>query len=191
MKFSFAKSFTTLLGLKKLIIGRQKQKQLPLFGPQIYSKYGNIDKFNAQVYIIHPAGKWRSLYKSHSKSPIKLVSHQCVLKFGCMLGGTSRHNVHFRVFGKQTKILDSLVTDLSYQAERKFKKWLWNEDMLITGLHCNKKQKDSELVIVQTQEEYDFLISKFSDIVRSLENELLMKLYNRQIGNNNNIIENN
>lgn len=178
MKLSLTKSFTKFLGLNKLI--NKKPQQLPLFGPQIHSKYGNIDKFNSQVYIIQPAGKWRSLYRAHSKAPVKLASHQCVLKFGCMLADTSRHKVHFRVFGKQTKILDSLLTDLSYQAERKFKKWLWDEDLLIIGLHCNKKQKDSELIIVHTQDEYDALVMKFHDIVKSIENELFIKLYNRQ-----------
>ena len=125
-----------------------------------------IDMRSAQVYLRQVPGKFTNL---HPKGRPDLVLSEeemkyiIVIKAGCM-GQTTRQTQHQTAF-KDSELLDSLHTLMYTHVEQQAKDLFTDRGMLYEGMHESKKVKDTELLVVRSQEEYDELVKMLQTIV--------------------------
>ena len=134
-----------------------------------------IDTRKTQCYFILPKGGWKDLTiigQRGEDAVAKLSSTSRIIKFGFCGYETGRHDGHTREYGGVSRILDSILTQVATAAELKFKDWLRNEGRLLSGMHQYKSTNDTELLEVNSQEEYEYLVSVWQGIIRELEDSV-------------------
>ena len=112
---------------------------------------------------VHPVGRPDLIISDEELTVLKIV------KFGSM-GQTNRQGEHQHAF-KGSKLLDSCIT-LSYtHVEMLFKDMLRDQTLLYEGQHDTKKSKDTELLVIRSQEEYAKFVSIVQTIVANVDGE--------------------
>ena len=95
-----------------------------------------------------------------------------IIKLGQKKAMTDRTVIHN---GKYSGfyLLDCVPTQHMTEVEDRLKKWLRNEGMLFEGVHENKVARDTELLIVASQEQYAQVVQRTKRLVEeiTLENE--------------------
>ena len=125
-----------------------------------------IDMRSPQLYFRVVPGKFTNV---HLKGQPDLalsaeeLSHVVISKFGCM-GQTDRQADHQKTF-KGSELLDSCLTVSYAHVELQFKDKLRNRGMLYEGMHENKKGKDTELLVIRSQEQYTELVKMAQTLV--------------------------
>lgn len=133
-----------------------------------------IDRRSNQFYFCHPPGKWSDIRRvgDKSKTNIKTDDTSFILKIGYNGNETGRHTTHDSEFGDTCRIIDSLVTPASAVAETKIKDMLRNDGKLFSGLHGNKKTRDTELIIVKSQEDYREYVELAQRVIFDIEGSM-------------------
>lgn len=145
--------------VEKFVQGQLMPTSKPIF---IESCLGTADWRASQVYFagtVH--GSFSGLKRvgtAEQVDPSIIVG-----KFGKQTSG-DRFVTHQREFGSW-RLLDSLLTNIPDEAERKVKDYLRLTGRLAEGKHCNKQTRDVELFLVSDQEDYNCVIRACSDIV--------------------------
>ena len=125
--------------------------------PDIESFTNNIDRHGAQFYFRKTDGDFTDVYPvgrpDKRLSPEELRAYT-ILKGGGQLNDTMRQGTHDKAF-LHSVLLDSCITNASFFVERKVKDIWKNNNQLYEGLYRGKKTRDTELLLVQTQAEYN------------------------------------
>ena len=135
--------------------------------PVIVSFTNHIDKHSSQFYFRKTDGDFTDVYpvgRPDKRLTMKELRKYMVLKTGSQLNDTMRQGNHDRVF-LDSVLLDSCDTNASTYVERKVKDIWKNNNELYEGLYRGKKIRDTELVLVRTQDEYNARVRLVQEMV--------------------------
>jgi pterin-4a-carbinolamine dehydratase len=126
---------------------------------EVKSATGIINTHAGQVYTrTTPGGKFKDVYpigRPHQKLTAEQL-HSCVIiKFGMMGEGSCRDRTHRHRFGGESKLLDSCVTKAYAFVEQRCKDVWKNDGQLYEGVYEGRTERDTELLMCRTQEEYN------------------------------------
>ena len=130
-----------------------------------------IDRRSNQFYFCDPPGEFFNLKIVGDKSNNIITFEEpfWVIKIGYNGEKTGRQIGHDKEYGGISRVIDSLMTPVAAAAELKIKDLLMNEGKLYSGLHSNKKSRDTELIIVRSQKDYTEYVEMARTVVRNLE----------------------
>ena len=137
---------------------------------RLKSVTGVLDLRCAQLYArevlgftyLRKRGSTRNAAEEDTHKRLRL-DNCIVVKFGCMGDWTDRQGTHMKQF-EHSRLIDSFPTLAYSHVEQKLKDYLLNQGMLYEGIHMNKKEKDVELVVFESQAEYE----AFVEIIKTL-----------------------
>ena len=117
----------------------------------------NVQEFRApQFYFRQILGKWSDLHPVGRPQDVMSaleLSEVAVIKIGSM-GVTERQMTHNKQFDR-SELLDSCLTSSFTLVETKAKDYWRDKGELYEGLHEGKTVRDTELLIVRNQEDYE------------------------------------
>ena len=116
----------------------------------------NVQEFRApQFYFRHILGKWSHLHPTGRPQEVisaDALSKVAVIKIGSM-GVTERQMTHNKQFDR-SELVDSCLTSSFTHVETKAKDYWRDRGELYEGLHEGKTVRDTELLLVRSQEDY-------------------------------------
>ena len=117
----------------------------------------NVQEFRApQFYFRQILGKWSKFHPTGRPQDVMSVdelAEVAVVKIGSM-GVTERQMTHNKQFDR-SELLDSCLTSSFTHVETKAKDYWRDRGELYEGLHEGKTVRDTELLIVRNQEDYE------------------------------------
>ena len=117
----------------------------------------NVQEFRApQFYFRQVLGRWSNLHpvgRPQDVMSAEAMSEIAVIKTGSM-GVTERQMTHNKQFDR-SELLDSCLTSSFTHVETKAKDYWKDRGELYEGLHEHKTVRDTELLIVRNQEDYE------------------------------------
>lgn len=128
-----------------------------------------IDLRDPQFYMRQVFGKWAMVHPVGRPDQIlsaEQLAEFAVIKIGSQSGNTGRQHKHTTTFSR-SQLLDSCLTKSFTYVEMKAKDIWLNSGELYEGLYEGKNIKDTELLLVRSQDEYARLLS----VVQQLCNE--------------------
>ena len=132
-----------------------------------------IDLRSSQLYFRQVMGEFANVHP-RGRPDLALSAEEigCAVfvKLGSM-GQTDRQMQHQTAF-KGSELVDSLLTVAQTSVEQKFKDLLMDRGMLFEGLHQSKTAKDTELLVIPTQEAYEELVQIAKTIVNTVHTSM-------------------
>ena len=128
-----------------------------------------IDLRSSQLYFRQIMGEFTNVHP-RGRPDLALsadeIARAVFVKLGSM-GQTDRQMQHQTAF-KGSELVDSLLTVAQTSVEQKFKDLLMDRGMLFEGMHQSKTTKDTELLIIPTQDAYEELVHMARTIVNDV-----------------------
>lgn len=137
-----------------------------------------MDTRQAQFYTRMIPGEFTNVHPVGRPDLVLSVEelNACIiLKFGYHGGHTGRQNSHDYTY-KNSKLLDSFITSSSAVVEQRCKDQGYHKGFLYEGTYENKAVRDTELLLVKTQEGYDELMKVVQYVIGDVESPLLFKI---------------
>lgn len=125
-----------------------------------------------QLYMRQIFGKWHKVHPVGRPDEVlsaDTLAQYAVVKTGSQGESTGRQLIHATAFA-DSRVIDSCLTDAYTRVEQKSKDTFMKNGQLYEGLHEGKTVRDTELLLVKTQEEYEQrlgVILKFCEITDS------------------------
>ncbi len=159
------------------IVYDEYKLQEHLLVPKLQSYFH--DKRGSHVYICQPPGSWTEITtKENSKVFRILKDGEIILKLGWTADAvfSRRHEQHDREYKGKSVIIDTISTCVPQEAERLFKQELKSRGLLYEARHEHKNLKDTELIVCKNQQEYEYYIKLYEEMVDQAEKKCTMKL---------------
>lgn len=119
------------------------------------------------LYLRLIPGPWRNVHPigrpELALSPDELTQ-SAIVKIGSQGPNTGRQQAHNSNY-PDSRLLDSFVTEDYKKVERNMKRRLRNERLLFEGTYGDKTTRDTELIVIRSQEDYDACVETIRDIV--------------------------
>lgn len=133
-----------------------------------------VDLRSAQFYMRMVEGNWANICPIGK--PELTVSQdeldKCIIiKFGEQCDNTGRQTQHNNKF-KNSRVLDSFLTTSHSIVEQKAKDYWINNQELYEGLYEGKNVKDTELLLIKSQEHYEEYVRYVQKVIREVESPL-------------------
>jgi hypothetical protein len=146
--------------------------------PKVKSVTNIIDMRAPQFYIRLVEGKWSNVHpigRPDLALSAEELGKSIVLKIGHQGESTGRQTQHIAVF-KNSKVLDSFLTPSHALVEQKAKDYWKNNLELYEGSYDEKNIRDTELLVIKSQEQYMSYVHYIQRLINSLETSIELKL---------------
>lgn len=137
----------------------------------LQSKTNVIDLRAPQVYLRQVFGKWSNVHpvgRPQDVLSVEQLASLTIVKIGSQGESTGRQIMHTSAFARST-LVDSILTSSYSHLEMKVKDIWINSGQLYEGLHQGKSVRDTELLVVKDQTDYEqklSVIQQLCDVLR-------------------------
>jgi len=145
---------------------------------QLKSSTNQIDFDKPQLYLRWIPGPWRDVHPI-GRPELALSQEEliqaAIVKLGSQGPYTGRQQAHTYAY-PDSRLLDSFVTDDYKTAERNMKRRLRNELSLFEGTYGDNTKRDTELIVIRSQEDYDACVGTIRDVILVRDDDTISSL---------------